>query len=157
MVVSDIMTLDPNCCTPRSTAQEAARRMQAFSLGALPVIADDNRLVGMVTDRDLCMTVVPENRAAKEVTVADCMTSAVACCAAGEPVTSALGIMREHHVRRLPVVDSAGHVLGIISLTDIIRYAALPEPEVVAAVAHICEPRGTAARRQPAPEPAASR
>ncbi len=157
MLVSDIMTLDPDCCAPDCSAQEAARRMQALSLGALPVVTEDQKLAGIVTDRDLCMAVLPESRAAKEVTVADCMTSAVACCAAGEPVARALETMREHHVRRLPVVDSAGHVLGIISLTDIIRYAALPEPEVVAAVAHICEPRGTAARRKRPAEAAVSR
>ena len=148
MLVSDIMTLDANCCAPGCSAQDAARRMHVLSLGALPVVTEDQKLVGIVTDRDLCMTVLPESRAAKEVTVADCMTSAVACCAPGEPVARALETMREHHVRRLPVVDTAGRVLGIISLTDIIRYAALPEPEVVAAVAHICEPRAPAARRK---------
>ena len=157
MLVSDIMTLDPNVCAPECTAQDAARRMQALSLGALPVVSADGKLVGIVTDRDLCMTVLPEQRDAKEVTVAQCMSSAVACCAAGEPVERALAVMREHHVRRLPVVDSAGRVLGIVSLTDIIRYAALPEPEVVAAVAHICEPRGPAARRKHAAQAAVSR
>ncbi len=157
MQVADIMTLEPNCCSPECSAQEAARRMQALSLGALPVVAADGKLVGIVTDRDLCMTVLPERRVANEVTVAACMSGTVACCAAGEPVERALATMREHHVRRLPVVDSDSRVLGIVSLTDIIRYAALPEPEVVAAVAHICEPRAPAARRKRATEPAVSR
>jgi CBS domain-containing protein len=148
MLVSDIMTLDPNCCTPECTAQAAARRMQGFSLGALPVVAADGKLVGIVTDRDLCLGVLPEGREGKAVNVAECMTSAVVSCAAGEPVERALATMREHHVRRLPVVDSEGRVLGIISLSDIIRYGALPEAEVVASVAHICEPRARRARRK---------
>lgn len=157
MLVSDIMTLDPGCCTPECTAQAAACRMRGWSLGALLVVAEGGKLVGIVTDRDLCMGVLPEARAAREVTVAECMTRAVVTCAAGEPVERALDTMREHHVRRLPVVDSAGRALGIISLSDIVRYAALPEPEVVAAVAHICEPRGTAARRKEVAETQASR
>ena len=146
MLVSDIMTLDPNCCTPQCTAQEAARRMQALSLGALPVVGDSGKLVGIVTDRDLCMGVLPEAHPPREATVAECMTAAVVTCAAGEPVERALATMREHHVRRLPVVDSGGRMLGIISLSDIIRYAALPEAELVASIAHICEPRGSRTR-----------
>ena len=67
----------------------------------------------------------------------------------GEPVERALSAMRAGHVRRLPVVDSAGSVVGIISLTDIIRYAALPEAEVMAAVAQICEPHRLTERTQP--------
>jgi CBS domain-containing protein len=157
MLVSDIMTLDPNCCAPECTAQEAARRMHALSLGALLVIDGAGKLVGIVTDRDLCMGVLPEACAAQEVTIAACMTTAVASCAAGEPVERALAIMREHRVRRLPVIDSVGRALGIISLSDIVRYAALPEAEVVAAVARICEPRSSSRRRKESAESTASR
>ena len=142
MLVSDIMTLNPACCTPDSTAQEAAARMRSWSTGVLPVIEDVDtcRLAGIVTDRDLCMDVVAASRVPAHVTVKECMTTDVICCAPGEPVERALAAMREHHVRRLPVIDSAGSVVGIISLTDIVRYAALPEAEVMAAVSHICEP-----------------
>ena len=142
MLVSDIMTLNPACCTPDSTAQEAAARMRSWSTGVLPVLEDVEscRIIGIVTDRDLCMNVVAASRVPAHVTVRECMTTDVVCCVAGEPVERALAAMREHHVRRLPVIDSAGSVVGIISLTDIVRYAALPEAEVMAAVAHICEP-----------------
>ena len=151
MLVSDIMTLDPACCTPDSTAQEAAARMRSWSTGVLPVIenVESCRILGVVTDRDLCLNVVAASRVPAHVQVRECMTTDVVCCAAGEPVERALSAMRAGHVRRLPVVDSAGSVVGIISLTDIIRYAALPEAEVMAAVAQICEPHRLSERAQP--------
>ncbi len=144
MLVSDIMTLEPNCCTPECTAQEAAGGMRRWSNGVLPVVDDlqNRKLVGIVTDRDLCLGVVAAGRVPAHVAVRECMTRETICCAPGEPVARALAAMRDHHVRRLPVVDSSQRVLGIISLTDIVRYAALSEPEVVSAVAHIAEPRG---------------
>ena len=150
MLVSDIMTLEPDCCTPECSAQEAARRMRQWSMGALPVVEDmdTRKIVGIVTDRDLCMGVVAAGRVPAHVIVGECMTREAVCCGAGEPVSRALDAMRDHHVRRLPVVDSAGRVVGIVSLTDIIRYAALTEAEVVAAVAHICEPLGALGRRK---------
>src|SRR5512140_889039 len=148
MLVSDIMTLNPECCTPECTAEQAARQMRQGAMGVLPVVeeTETRKLVGIVTDRDLCMGVVAEGRIASEVTASDCMTRATVGCATGEPVERALQLMRERQVRRLPVVDSAGRVVGIISLTDIIRYAALPEAEGVAAVARIYEPRGVLRR-----------
>ncbi len=158
MLVSDIMTLEPKCCTAEATAQEAAGQMRQWAMGVLPVVedAETGKLAGIVTDRDLCMGVVAAGRVPAHVTVRECMTRDAVCCAAGEPVVRALDAMRERHVRRLPVVDSTGHVVGIISLTDIIRYAALPEAEVLAAVAHICEPRGVSGGRPREAEAVAS-
>lgn len=159
MLVSDIMTLDPSCCTADCSAQAAARQMRQWATGVLPVVEDmeSRTLAGIVTDRDLCLGVVAEGRAAAGVTVGDCMTRDIVCCAAGEPVERALHAMREHQVRRLPVVDSERRVVGIVSLTDIIRYAALSESEVIAAVARICEPRGALRRRSTSREELASR
>lgn len=149
MLVSDIMTLEPNCCTPEATAQTAAGQMRQWCMGVLPVVEDlaTRKLVGIVTDRDLCMGVVAAGKVPGHATVGECMTRAAVCCAAGEPVARALDVMRDHHVRRLPVVDSSHRVVGIVSLTDIIRYAALSEGEIVAAVSHICEPVGPLGRR----------
>jgi len=150
MLVSDIMTLEPCCCTPECSAQTAAERMRQLSMGVLPVVEsmETRRILGVVTDRDLCLAVVAGGQDPAQTTVRECMTRETVCCASGEPVARAMGAMRDHHIRRLPVVDSAGRVVGIVSLTDIIRYAALGESEVVAAVAHICEPRGALGRRK---------
>ena len=154
MLIADIMTLEPKCCTPECTAQEAAGRMRQWSMGVLPVVEDmeERKIVGIVTDRDLCLGVVAAGKVPAHVTVGECMTPNAICCTTGEPVERALQGMRDHHVRRLPVVDSAGRVVGIISLTDMIRYAALSEADVVAAVAHICEPAGILGRRKAAKE-----
>ena len=159
MLVSDIMTLDPACCTSECTAQEAARRMRKWSMGVLPVVEDmeTHRIAGIVTDRDLCLGVVADGRVPAHVTVRECMARAVVCCQAGEPVQRALQAMRDHHVRLLPVVDSARCLVGIISLTDIIRYAALPEAEVIAAVSQIGDPVALAKVREKAKEVVVSR
>lgn len=158
MLVSDIMTLEPSCCTPGCSAQTAAEQMRQWSMGVLPVVEsmETRRIVGVVTDRDLCLAVVAGGRDPARTTVGECMTRETVCCAAGEPVARALEAMRDHHIRRLPVVDSAGGVVGIVSLTDIIRYAALAESEVVAAVTHICEPLGALGRRRGAVDAAAA-
>ena len=149
MLVSDIMTLNPKCCAPDCPAQQAAELMRKWSMGVLPVVdgTETQTIRGIVTDRDLCMGVVAAGKDPAHVTVGECMTRAAVCCAAGEPVARALEVMRDHHVRRLPVVDSAGRVVGIVSLTDIIRYAALGETEIIAAVAHISEPLGALGRQ----------
>jgi len=159
MLVSDIMTLDPICCTPECLARDAAERMRQGAVGVLPVIEDLElrKLVGIVTDRDLCVSLVAASRAPAHVTVGECMTRDVVFCAAGEPAARALATMREHRVRRLPVVDSSGSVLGVISLTDMIRYAALPEADVIAAVAHIAEPRGARGKKMERNEAPATR
>lgn len=159
MLVSDIMTLDPACCTADCTAQEAARRMRQWSMGVLPVVEDEDarRVIGIVTDRDLCLGVVAEGRVPAHITVGDCMARAVVCCEAGQPVLTALLQMRDFHVRRLPVVDSARCLVGIISLTDIIRYAALPETEVIGAVARIGDPVGLRKARDDAEQIAIKR
>jgi len=151
MLVSDIMTLDPACCTPESTTQDAARCMRARGIGMLPIVEDmgSMRIAGVVTDRDLCVGVVGAGRVPAHVLVRECMSEPAVACQAGEPAGRALETMRDHHLHRLPVVDSAGGLIGVISLTDIIRYAALPECDVVAAVARLNEPRGVSA---PAPE-----
>lgn len=148
MLVSDIMTLDPCCCTPEQTARAAAGQMRQLSLGVLPVVEnlESRRLLGVVTDRDLCLGVVAAGRVPAHVTVGECMTDEVITCTAGEPPERALAAMRDGHVRRLPVVDSGGRLVGIISLSDIARYGAVSESEMVAAFAHICEPLGTLGR-----------
>ena len=150
MQVSDIMTLEPACCLPEHTAQEAAAQMRQWSMGVLPVVDDmeAHRIVGIVTDRDLCMGVVAAGRVTAHVSVRECITHEFVSCLVGEPVARALAAMREHHVRRLPVVDSAGRLVGIISLTDIISYAALPESELVAALALIFAPVASGTRKE---------
>jgi len=144
MIIADIMTLDPCCCLPSDSAQAAAKRMERRGIGILPVIENlqSRKLLGIVTDRDLCLHVVAQGRDPAGVMVEQCMTREVVGCASGEPVARALHAMRSRHVRRLPVVDSSGGLVGIVSLTDMIRYAAFDEPEIVAATAHILDPAG---------------
>ena len=77
MKISEIMTVDPICCAEYETAAAAAMLMQELNVGAIPVVDDkiNCRLTGMVTDRDLCLSIVAEGRNAKSVKLKDCMTS----------------------------------------------------------------------------------
>ncbi len=150
MFVCDIMTREPNCTKADATAQAAAELMRQWNTGVLPVVDNfqDRRIVGVVTDRDLMLSVIAAGQQPKSVHVSDCMSTDAICCEPHDDVHRALDHMRIHHVRRLPVTESDGRVVGVISISDIIRYAALSEAEIVAAVSHICEPLGAAGQER---------
>ena len=116
----EIMTADVTCVQERETVAEAARKMADLGVGSLPICGDDNRLKGMVTDRDIVVRCVAEG--------GDPATTGVMTMARGKPVTIgadddievALRTMSEHQVRRLPVID--GHdLIGMVSQADIAR------------------------------------
>lgn len=159
MLVCDIMTLSPECCLSTSTAREAAELLRARAVGILLVVDEmaTKKLVGVVTDRDICVRVVAEGKDPATAAVGECMTAAAVTCAPGEPIARALAKMREHRVRRLPVAGGDGRVTGLLSLTDIIRYASLPEPEVLAALGRIWEPTGPLGRPAEGPAEAVAR
>ncbi len=105
---------------PHSTAQHAAHLMASQNIGSLPVISDE-KLVGMVTDRDLCCRVLGEGKN-PQTEVGQVMSAPVAC---GHPDTSIEDlekIMREHRVHRIPIVDDDGELNGFISTADLFRH-----------------------------------
>src|SRR4051812_39844822 len=104
MKVSAIMHEYPICCMQTDTAQRAAELMKESHVGALPVVRQGTRgkVVGIVTDRDLCLRVIAEARDSLKVKVEECMTSAPVCCLLDDGVEHALHLMREYHVRRIP-------------------------------------------------------
>ena len=126
---SDVMTKDPVCATPGDGVVDVAKRMQSEDIGPIPIVADrkDNKLVGIVTDRDLAMKVVAAGRDPNKVKVADVMTGSVVTCHADDPVEKALAAMSEHQLRRIPVVDQNDRILGIIAQADVATR--LNEPE----------------------------
>jgi CBS domain-containing protein len=142
MKVSEIMTKNPVCCCPTSSALSAALLMQETDTGILPVIQDrfTPRLVGVVTDRDLCLHVVAVGRDPAFTWVDGCMTEDPVCCTEQDDVSHALELMKTHQVRRLPVVNEKHEVVGMLSLSDLVRKAGIEASVIAATLRSICEP-----------------
>lgn len=142
MKIRELMTRDPACCTPADSALRAGTVMRRLDIGALPVVDDEShrRLLGIVTDRDLCLFVVATNRLSAEVTVEECMMRDPVCCGPDDEVSRALELMRTRHVRRLPVVNAHGMLVAMVSLTDLVRYRAVSDAELVLIMEDLAQP-----------------
>ena len=149
MNISELMTRDPCCCLPSDSAHRAGTLMRRFDVGVLPVVDDEQhrRLLGIVTDRDLCLFVVAASRVSAEVTVEECMMRNPVCCAPEDDARRALELMRDRHVHRLPVVNSHGFLVGIVSLTDLVRHHAINEADLELAMEVLSQPAPLAQSR----------
>jgi CBS domain-containing protein len=116
--VSDVMTRDVEIARPDQTVQDVAQKMAEMDAGALPVEEND-RLVGMVTDRDIAVRVAAEGKDPKETQVRDIMSKKIRYCFEDEDVEDIAENMAEQQVRRLPVVSRNKRLVGIVSLGDI--------------------------------------
>lgn len=123
MRVHDVMSKPVVFCRPGANLAEAAAMMWDRKCGALPVVNDHGELVGVITDRDICIALGTRNRRASEVTVSEVNTGPPKSCGLDDDVTAALRIMSEARIRRLPVVDGAGVPQGILSLNDLVLWA----------------------------------
>lgn len=143
MQCEELMTRNPKCCAPGDTAMRVARMMRIEDVGSLPVCSspESKRLVGIVTDRDFCLEIVAEGRDPNSTTVETCMTREPVTCRADEDLETALDRMEAHQVRRIPVVDERGMLVGIISQADIATRARSPE-KTAEVVAEISRPSG---------------
>ncbi len=120
MTCQDIMTAAPFCCVPQDSVRSVAQIMRDHGVGSVPVCHSERKtLVGIVTDRDITVKVIAEGRDAVETPVRDVMTKEVFCCFPDEDALTALKMMQERQVRRVPVVDRQSHIVGIISQADI--------------------------------------
>lgn len=125
MKVQDIMTGEPRSVTPDATAQEAARLMKEMDTGVIPVVesSSSRKLVGVVTDRDIAIRMVAEGRAA-DCRVSDVMSSGrLATCGPSDDVDRVMETMSREQVRRIPIVDERGSLVGIVAQADIVRKA----------------------------------
>jgi len=117
------MTNNPSCCVPEDSAKDAAILMRDNDTGVVPVIENEKsrRLVGIVTDRDLCNEVVAKARDAEEVLIEECMTRNTVSCASDDDLERVLELMAKNQIRRIPVVDQRNVIQGIVSLSDVVR------------------------------------
>jgi CBS domain-containing protein len=125
MRVQDVMTRNPAAVTPGATIREAAQLMQREDTGVIPVVEEQGskRLVGVVTDRDIAIRVVAEGRDGG-TRVSEVMTSSrLATCTPDDDVDDAMQAMASEQVRRIPIVDDRGTLVGIVAQADIVRKA----------------------------------
>jgi CBS domain-containing protein len=120
MKVKDLMSTGVRTCTPDTTVADAARLMREGDCGMLPVV-DDGELVGVVTDRDICIARALHDVRASHVRIGALATQTVVTCAPEDDVKTALTLMTQARVRRLPVVGVGRTVLGVLSMNDIVR------------------------------------
>jgi CBS domain-containing protein len=119
MQVKDLMTPSPTACTLQDTTNEAARIMWERDCGAVPVVDDQGRVVGMITDRDICIAAYFQGEPLSQIRVADVMSRELSTVRPDDDVTRAEHVMREHQIRRLPVVADGQLLVGILSVGDL--------------------------------------
>jgi CBS domain-containing protein len=123
MTVRELANFEVKACSPETDLANAAKIMWDCDCGVVPVVDGNRRVVGMVTDRDICIAAATRAARPSEIQVHDVMSPDIASCRAGDDVQSALKTMKEHRVRRLPVLDNDGRLTGIISLNDLVTRA----------------------------------
>lgn len=131
MTVSEIMTKSPAVCTPDTSISDVARMMVEHDCGAVPVVAgrDEPRPLGVVTDRDIVVRLVAAGKNPLECAVADAMSEGVATVSPDMTIEQATQVLETNQVRRAPVVDDHGVVIGIVAQADLALNA---RPEEVA-------------------------
>lgn len=139
MKCKDVMTPNPRYCAPSASTVEAARIMRDEDVGIVPVVEQNQQLRGVVTDRDLCLQVIAEARNPQEVKVEECMSEDLVTCKPEDDVQKAADLMKEHQVRRIPVVDDQGRLVGMIAQADIALKLGKPK-EVTETVKEISKP-----------------
>lgn len=122
MKVVDMMMGTPYFCRPETNLGSATEMMWTGNCGFLPVVGNEGKVVGVVTDRDICIALGTRGRPSGEVTVADVMSQKVYSCGPDDDVRMALGTMRDGRLRRLPVISKEG-LVGVISMDDILLRA----------------------------------
>lgn len=154
MLVAQLMTRQVVECRPDSTLAQAAQLMWDHDCGCLPVCSVDgsHRVVGMITDRDVCMSALVQGRPLPELQVGDAMSRPVIFCRPKDPLSDVETMMRAARIRRLPVVGECEELVGMIALADLAREAAaestqpkrkVTETEVADTLAAICRPAAT--------------
>lgn len=129
-----------------ATLDQAARLMWEFDCGFVPVIGDEGRLAGVVTDRDICMAAYTQGKMLGAIPISSAMARTVVAVHGEELVEQAEYLMRESQIRRLPVLDEDGRPVGVVSMNDLARLASgahknVVNRELVETLAAICHPR----------------
>ncbi|OFW17547.1 MAG: hypothetical protein A3H27_01045 [Acidobacteria bacterium RIFCSPLOWO2_02_FULL_59_13] len=150
MKVQDIMIRTPQSCNWNANLATVAEALWAGDCGSLPVVDDAGKVVGMLTDRDICIALGTRNQPASEITAREVVSGHLFACAPNDEIHKALETMKAQKLRRLPVLDKAGKLQGILSLNDLALHAEkqvgkkvpdLSYEDVVETLKAICEHR----------------
>jgi CBS domain-containing protein len=144
MKVSSLIRHEVTSCTIHDNLERAAQLMWDHDVGCLPVIDDRGHVAGMITDRDTCMAAYTQGAPLRSIPVTTAMARRVYSCRETDDVDAVEKVMRDHQIRRMPVIDEQGHPIGIVSLNDIARAAStgtVPARDVVATLAAVSAPR----------------
>ena len=146
MNVNQLMTTNLRTCSPQDTLDCAARIMWENDCGVVPIVESGDRVVGMITDRDICIAAYTQNRLLNQIPVSSIAMKPVVTVRPEDTAQTAESSMQRHLIRRLAVVDGNGRLVGMLSLNDLVRNSGrsnrdLPPDEVVRTLAAICQPR----------------
>jgi CBS domain-containing protein len=121
MNVAELMTKNAMTCRPDEPLHSAAQIMWDHDCGCVPVVDETNAIQGMITDRDVCMAALMQGKSLSEISVGSAMSRAIYGCLPNDDIEKAAELMRARQVRRVPVLDEQGRVLGVLSLGDFAR------------------------------------
>lgn len=159
MKVQEIMTGQPLACGPESNLAEVARLMWNGDCGIVPIVDTNNKLLGVVTDRDICIASATRDKAPSRIRTAEMPHGDVFACRPDDDAQVALTLMREHRIRRVPVTAADGTLVGMLSLNDLALAAGdkaeLRPADVLNALKGICahpQPLAAATATQAAPK-----
>lgn len=151
MKVKDLMATEVKCCAASDTLNTAAQMMWDNDIGCVPVVDQERHVIGMLTDRDVCMAAFIQGVPLAGSLVTSAMSKQVFSCTPERDIAEAERLMREKQIRRLPVIDAQGRVAGIISLNDIAREGErevemkktreVSDAEIARVMASVCAPR----------------
>ncbi len=121
MKIRELMTPDPVCCTPEDSAQKVAKILRDQDIGSVPVVMDQSsrKLVGMITDRDLCCSIVAEGLDPASTKIDRLFSLNPVTCREGENINNCEQLMQEHQIRRIPIVDGEERCIGIVTQADL--------------------------------------
>jgi CBS domain-containing protein len=148
MKIEQVMTAPVITCRVHDSLADAARAMWEHDIGCLPVVDDSERVVGIITDRDICMAAYTQGAPLHAIRMPVAMSTRVLSCRASDPLASGERAMAQGQVRRLPVLDDDGRPLGIVSLNDLARASQrmdVSTKEVATTLAAVCAPRNAVA------------
>lgn len=160
MKVKDLMSVDPACCSPETDLAAASALMWNHDCGILPVL-EEGRVVGVVTDRDICIALGTRGLPASQVQVGDVASRELVTVSPEAEVHTALAQMRRHQVRRLPVVNAEGYLEGLLALNDFVlavdrKHGDVDYEDVLNTLKAISSHRHKPAVRESAPKAAAA-
>jgi CBS domain-containing protein len=147
MNVDQAMTRDVKACGPNDSLSQAAQVMWESDCGCVPVVDDEGRVIGMLTDRDICMAAYTRGQPISNMTVASAASGRLISVQPLDTLATAEQRMREHQIRRLPVVDGDGKLVGLLSTSDLVRHARMGHrstdasaDSIVKTLLAICQP-----------------